>query len=150
MNDKISLMYRLVECRLYANNDADAKVSHVIRVERYRVSRYTPNGLFIDLGFGEERFIANRWKKKYAYDTVTEAAKAFYYRKEKQRFILARQIHGMNDILAAAQQIAGMNEEELLRQDHRVYERWSTDGYGRLTDNIKQLDDSREGDYLND
>ena len=52
-----------------------------------RVIKFTPKGAWLDVGFGEKRFVLRNCRKRYACPTIAEAKESFRQRKLRQRGI---------------------------------------------------------------
>jgi hypothetical protein len=60
-------------------------------IERCRVIRHTPKGVWLDTWLGRPRFVRYDTRKKYAHPTMEDAIVAFRRRKQRQVEILAAQ-----------------------------------------------------------
>lgn len=61
--------------------------SHELLHTTYRVIKRTAKGAWIDLGFGDKRFVLLTARKRYACPTQAEALESFIHRKERQATI---------------------------------------------------------------
>lgn len=73
----------------------------VLFMETYPVTKHTPCGCWIDLGYREKRFILNDSRKRFAYPTKEEAKASFLARKKRQLGILRAQITAVEGALKA-------------------------------------------------
>jgi hypothetical protein len=62
-----------------------------VHLSEYTVARRTPKGVWLDGGFGAERFMLTAARKRFACPTEAEARESFIARKRKQiRIYMAR------------------------------------------------------------
>ena len=63
-----------------------------IYVSKLRVLKHTPKGVWLDLGFGDRRFVLDAARRKYACPSFEEARTSFNARKARQVKLLQIQI----------------------------------------------------------
>lgn len=88
-----------------ATGETNGKVNFFMY--KYRVVRKTLKGVFIDV-YGENKFILNDAKKRYAYPTEDLARISFVRRKERQISILTNQLKFVKRALIA--ETTGINK----------------------------------------
>lgn len=67
----------------------------------FRILRHTPCGAWIDIGWGEKKFVRTVGRKRYACPTKDEAWKSFVARKQRQALI----VHNQYQVAVAAQHL---------------------------------------------
>lgn len=102
--DSIEVMYRY-EDMLESYNHLSPKIRVILL--KYFVKRHTPKGKWIDMGFGDEKFVLNDSKKRFAHETKEDAIQSFIKRKERQKRILSSQLEHAIDALEIAQKLKG-------------------------------------------
>jgi hypothetical protein len=89
----------------YVDVDGDIRSAGDGYVEIYlmtwEVKRFTPCGFWIDLDFGEEKYIGHNHRKKFAHLNLDEARKSFKMRKLRQQRILKAQLRACEGCLNA-------------------------------------------------
>jgi hypothetical protein len=97
--ENVEVLYRYYDHPVYSgsmNLDGDflsGGINVGINLQAFRILRFTPQGVWINLGH-RERFVNLRKNKKYAFKCVTtkEALESFLARKAKQISILKSQL----------------------------------------------------------
>lgn len=59
----------------------------VVTLERFKMLKRTPKGVWLDIGFGSRRFVLDTATRRFACATVEEALTSFKARKKKQASI---------------------------------------------------------------
>lgn len=67
--------------------------THELAHTTYRVIKRTPKGAWIDLGWGDKRFVLLSARKRYALPTQAEALESFIMRKRVQESIYENRAH---------------------------------------------------------
>lgn len=99
--------------------------THELVHTTYRVIKRTPKGAWIDLGWGDKRFVLLSARKRYALPTEVEALESFIMRKRRQEDIYQNRIHSAQH----AQELAfnqmrklGIKVPESLEHDGPIYD----------------------------
>jgi len=93
----MSKKYYRVEEQWYGGSTFDSILTSTngrlkLVMREYPVKRETPCGVWIDLKYGDEKFILNEARKKWACPTQEDALESFKARKYRQIKILAKQL----------------------------------------------------------
>ncbi len=70
-----------------------------ICLQKYRVNRHTEKGVWLEMGYKNEKFVLDGARKKYANPTIEGARHNFIKRREKYVQILASKLHDANQLL---------------------------------------------------
>lgn len=112
-----NVYYRYRDYLVSKGVDPETEASYGSHVEldcdEYKVLRTTPKGVWIELYDGQERFVRNDSRKKFAHPTQEEALDSFIARKERQISILAAQRRSAKEALikASTLRMKGINDE---------------------------------------
>ena len=109
------LMYRYEDVRYAAMLDEWENPIGVSRPElrllTYPIKSRTPKGVWLDMGFGDRKFILLTARKRYACPTKEEALASFVARKERQADILGSQLARVNTVIEIAKCLLDPNYE---------------------------------------
>jgi hypothetical protein len=89
-------MYRYEDVCYSSGSDVDSEFFPGFKLElslrEFNVLRKTPKGKWIDLGWGDERFVLDKGRKRFAWETERDALNSFIIRKQRQIGYLKAQI----------------------------------------------------------
>lgn len=109
------LMYRYEDVQYAAMLDEFENQVGVSRPElrlfTYPIKSRTPKGVWLDMGFGDRKFILLTARKRYACPTREEALASFVARKERQADILGSQLARVQTVLEIAKCLLDPNYE---------------------------------------
>ena len=71
-----------------------------LRVRQFDVKKVTPKGVWLDLGWGDARFVRTNARKQYACPTLELAMESFKARKQRQIKLLTSQLRRAERALA--------------------------------------------------
>jgi len=71
-----------------------------LRVRQFDVKKVTPKGVWLDLGWGDARFVRTNARKQYACPTLELAMESFKARKQRQIKLLTSQLQRAERALA--------------------------------------------------
>lgn len=91
--------------KYYRYYDKDYTEGRYISYTEYFVVRRTPKGVWISLGYENNKFVKDGARRRYAYPTKAEALESYRIRKRKQIAHNARQHDHAVECLAAAELI---------------------------------------------
>lgn len=96
--------------------------THELMHTTYRVTRRTPKGAWIDLGWGDKRFVLLSARKRYACPTEAEALESFIMRKRRQEDIY-------RDRVQSARNAQEMAFKQMRKLGIRIPESLEQDGF---------------------
>lgn len=93
--------YRYEDVRYVGPEEGDIGYLEVV-LREYDVVKTTPKGYWVELGFGNKRFVLKTARKRFALLNKTDALISFKARKTRQRSIYMARLNDCEEALAIA------------------------------------------------
>ncbi len=74
----------------------------VVQLNKYKVTKHTAKGVWIEYGFEKDKFILAKARKHFACSTISEAKLSFLARKKRHLGLLRAQAEDVRAVLADA------------------------------------------------